>query len=161
MAAGRKQAVSLRIGASELRRVKQLGRRLGVGDSEIIRFAVKAMLAKLAPLCDPNIRGRRLLPMFVDEYATDFLQHFDLDSERLNDIMNTGTDDQTRIEMEDLQLLAMSGMRHQYQGVRFRAGAAPTLEPARVAPMRAHASRNFETVSSNAVVAMMAADGKK
>jgi Arc/MetJ-type ribon-helix-helix transcriptional regulator len=40
----RKQAVSIRMSASDVRKIKRLAERLGVRDSDIIRFAVKSML---------------------------------------------------------------------------------------------------------------------
>jgi len=49
---GRKQAVSLRLSAADIRKIKKLSKRLGVRDSDIFRYALKVMLAKLAPLCD-------------------------------------------------------------------------------------------------------------
>src|SRR5882762_169881 len=54
----RKQAVSIRLGESDIRNIKRIAKRLGVRDSDIIRFALKATLSRIAPLCDPAIRGR-------------------------------------------------------------------------------------------------------
>ena len=53
----RKQAVSIRMSAGDIRSVKKLARRLGVRDSDVIRLAVKSMLAKLGPLNDATVRG--------------------------------------------------------------------------------------------------------
>ena len=47
MVEGRKQAVSIRMNATDVRKVKKLASRLGVRDSDVIRFAVKNMLARL------------------------------------------------------------------------------------------------------------------
>ena len=46
---------------ADIRKVKKLAGRLGTRDSDIIRFAVKSMLAKLAPLYDGEVRGRNLV----------------------------------------------------------------------------------------------------
>ena len=51
----RKQAVSIRMSAADIRSVKRLAERLGVRDSDVIRFAVKVMLGRLAPLHDPGV----------------------------------------------------------------------------------------------------------
>jgi hypothetical protein len=107
----KKQAISLRIGTADLRRIKRLAERLGVHDSDVVRFAVKTMLTKLAPLCDPNTRGRSLVPVFV-ESGTDIFQHFDLDAVQLDTIINEGADDAECVEHTDLQLLAMTGIRN-------------------------------------------------
>jgi 16S rRNA U516 pseudouridylate synthase RsuA-like enzyme len=59
----RKQAVSIRLGEGDVRNIKRMAQRLGVRDSDIIRFAVKSMLSRIAPLCDDAIRGRNLVPV--------------------------------------------------------------------------------------------------
>ena len=51
----RKQAVSIRMSAADIRSVKRLAERLGVRDSDVIRFAVKVMLGRLAPLHDLGV----------------------------------------------------------------------------------------------------------
>lgn len=111
MVEAKKQAISLRIGSADLRRIKRLAGRLGVRDSDVVRFAVKTMLAKLAPLCDPNTRGKSLVPVFV-EAGTDIFQHFELDAVQLDTIINQGADDTECVEQTDLQLLAMTGLRN-------------------------------------------------
>lgn len=113
MQEGNKQAVSMRLGANDIRRIKRLAKRLGVRDSDIIRYALKVMLAKLAPLCDPSVRGRALMPVFVDS-GVEILQHFELDEDRLERIINDGVDQESRVEQTDLQLMAMIGMQRGY-----------------------------------------------
>ena len=58
MRESRKQAVSIRLGAGDIRKLKLLAERLGVRDSDVIRFALKWSLNRVAPLCDPEIRGK-------------------------------------------------------------------------------------------------------
>ena len=108
MVESRKQAISLRIGSADLRRIKRLAERLGVRDSDVVRFAIKTMMAKLAHLCDPNVRGRGLVPVFV-EAGGDIFQHFDLDATQLDSIINDGVDGDDCVALTDLQLLAMTG----------------------------------------------------
>jgi len=110
---GRKQAVSLRLSDGDIRKIKRLAKRLGVRDSDIIRYALKVMLARLAPLADPAVRGRSLIPVFVDS-GVDILQHFELDEEGLDRIINDGARDDDRVEQTDLQLMAMIGMQRGY-----------------------------------------------
>jgi hypothetical protein len=113
----RKQAVSIRMNAPDIRSVKRLAKRLGARDSDVIRFAVKVMLGRLAPLHDPHIRGRSLVPVFV-ESGTDIFRYFDLDSIRLDSIINDGADEQSRVEPDDIQLIAMSGIQQSYARLR-------------------------------------------
>jgi hypothetical protein len=113
MAEGRKRAVSLRVGDADLKKVKKLAQRLGARDSDVIRFALKSMLARLAPLCDANVRGRAVLPVFMD-VGLEMIRHFDLDGVRLNDIINTGAAKGLEIDEEDLQLIVMAGLQQSY-----------------------------------------------
>jgi hypothetical protein len=113
----RKQAVSIRMNAADIRNVKKLAKRLGVRDSDVIRFAVKVMLGRLAPLHDLQVRGRSLVPVFV-ESGTDIFRHFELDALRLDSIINEGADDDSRVEHDDIQLIAMSGIQQSYAKLR-------------------------------------------
>jgi hypothetical protein len=113
----RKQAVSIRMNSADIRNVKKLAKRLGVRDSDIIRFAVKVMLGKLAPLYDLQVRGKRLVPVFV-ESGTDIFRYFELDAIRLDTIINDGADEGSRVEQDDIQLIAMSGIQRSYARLR-------------------------------------------
>lgn len=121
----RKQAVSIRMNSADIRNVKKLAKRLGVRDSDVIRFAVKVMLGKLAPLYDLQVRGKRLVPVFV-ESGTDIFRHFELDALRLDTIINDGADEGSRVEHDDIQLIAMSGIQRSYARLRLSSiGNAP------------------------------------
>lgn len=109
----RKKAVSIRISSSDIRKIKRLAIRLGVRDSDVIRFAVKSMLAKLEPLHDPSMRGRSLVPVFVESGA-ELFHHFDLDAMRLESIINEEAEQGRRVDHEDIQLIAMSGAQQPY-----------------------------------------------
>jgi hypothetical protein len=113
----RKQAVSIRMTAADVRNVKRLAKRFGVRDSDIIRFAVKVMLRRLAPLHDPQVRGRSLVPVFV-ESGNEIFRFFELDAMRLDSIINEGVDEGSRVEHEDIQLIAMSGIQQSYARLR-------------------------------------------
>jgi hypothetical protein len=118
----RKKAVSIRISSSDVSKIKRLAKRLGVRDSDVIRFAVKSALAKLAPLQDPEVRGRNLVPVFV-ESGSELFHHFDLDAMRLENIINDDADDERRVDHEDIQLIAMSGVQQPY--LRWRLATTP------------------------------------
>jgi len=113
----RKQAVSIRMSAADIRGVKRLAERLGVRDSDVIRFAVKVMLGRLAPLHDLGVRGKSLVPVFV-ESGIDIFRHFELDALRLDSIINQGADADARVDSDDIQLIAMSGIQQSYARLR-------------------------------------------
>jgi hypothetical protein len=117
MIEARKQAVSLRVNAADLHKIKMLAQRLRARDSDIIRFAVKTMLARLAPLCDRSLHGRALLPVFI-EAGSDFFHHFDLDTARLEEIVNDGVNKAQEVEPDDLKLIVMAGTQEAYAKLR-------------------------------------------
>src|SRR3974390_1642379 len=97
----RKQAMSIRMHAADVRKVKRLAERLGVRDSDVIRFAVKRMLARLGPLHDPEVRGHNLVPVFV-ESGVELLRFFELDAARLEAIINDGVEATRRVDRDDV-----------------------------------------------------------
>jgi hypothetical protein len=109
----RKQAISIRMNAADVRKVKKLAQRLGVRDSDVIRFAVKCMLARLGPLYDPEVKGRNLVPVFV-ESGSELLRFFELDAARLDAIINGEADVTKRVDRDDIALLALSGAQEPY-----------------------------------------------
>jgi hypothetical protein len=117
----RKQAVSIRLGESDVRNIKRIAKRLGVRDSDIIRFAIKSTLNRVAPLCDPGIRGRNLVPVLV-ESGDELIRYFELDAFRLDSIINENVDGERGVERDDLALIAMSGLREEYLVMRLKDG---------------------------------------
>jgi len=92
---------------SDVRKLKKLASRLGVRDSDVIRFAVKSMLTRLGPLYDAEMRGRALVPVFV-EFGTELLRFFDLDGARLEAIVNEGVDCAVRVgDLPDSSLVSV------------------------------------------------------
>jgi hypothetical protein len=109
----RKQAISVRVSEADLGNLRRLARRLGVRDSDVIRVAIKSLLAKWSPLHDSAVNGRSLVPVFL-ENGTDLFRHFELDTPRLESIINDGAPIEGRVEAEDIQLIAMSGIQRSY-----------------------------------------------
>jgi hypothetical protein len=129
----RKQAVSIRLGEGDVRNIKRIAKRLGVRDSDVIRFAVKCMLNRIAPLCDDGIRGRNLVPVLV-ESGDELIRYFGLDAYRLDAIINEHAGSTPRVERDDIALLAMGGLREQYLVMRMQDGAVvphETVSPGR------------------------------
>jgi hypothetical protein len=114
---GRKQAVSIRMNATDVRKVKRLASRLGVRDSDVIRFAVKNMLARLGPLYDPEVHGRNLVPVFVESGA-ELLRFFDIDASKLEAIINQDVDVERRVDRDDIALLALTGSQEPYAALK-------------------------------------------
>ena len=125
----RKQAVSIRLGESDIRNIKRIARRLGVRDSDIIRFAIKSTLNRVAPLCDPGIRGRNLVPVMV-ESGDELIRHFELDAFRLDSIINENVEGGRQVDRDDIALLAMSGLREEYLVMRMTDGNATPVDSA-------------------------------
>ncbi len=119
----RKQAVSIRLGESDIRNIKRIAQRLGVRDSDIIRFAIKSTLSRIAPLCDPAIRGRNLVPVLV-ESGDELIRYFELDTFRLESIINGQAEESRQVDRDDIALLAMSGLREEYLLMRLKDGEA-------------------------------------
>jgi hypothetical protein len=114
---GRKRAMSIRINTADVAKVKRLAQRLGVRDSDIVRFALKTMLARMVPLCDPDVRGRNLVPVFVESGA-ELLRYFDLDANRLEAIINESVAADRRVERDDIALLALTGSQDAYAALK-------------------------------------------
>jgi hypothetical protein len=115
----RKQAVSIRLGESDIRNIKRIAQRLGVRDSDIIRFAIKSTLRRIAPLCDPGIRGRNLVPVLV-ESGDELIRYFEMDAFRLESIINAHVEEGRQVDRDDVALLAMSGLREEYLVMRLK-----------------------------------------
>ena len=114
----RKQNVSVRLSASDIKRVKEISDRLGVKKSDLVRFFVKNMLAKVMPLHDANIRGVDLLPTVLD-HGVEIIRYFDLDSEDLEEIINCDENDiQRKVSKEDIDLIVMSSISENYAHLR-------------------------------------------
>lgn len=102
---------------SDVRHIKRLAERLGARDSDVIRFAIKLMLGKLAPLQDPSVKGRHLMPVFL-ESGPDLMRHFELDAARVASIINDGVEPALCVEPDDIQLIALSGIQRSYLKLR-------------------------------------------
>src|ERR1700690_726543 len=113
----RKQAVSIRMSRSDVRNIKRLAERLGARASDVIRFAIKLMLAQLAPLQDPAVGGRGLVPVFL-ESGPELMRHFEIDAARIASIINDGVEADAQVDGEDIQLIAMSALQRTYLKLR-------------------------------------------
>jgi hypothetical protein len=106
--------------ATDIASVKKLAKRLGVRDSDVIRCAVKMMMTKIGPLADATVRGRNLVPVFM-ESGSDLFRHFDIDAIRLENIINDGAAVDAQVDHDDIQLIAMNGVQRSYVKLRLSA----------------------------------------
>ena len=113
----RRRTVSIRLASADIRNIKRFAKRLGVRDSDIVRFAIKSTFGRLAPLCDPAIRGRSLVPVLV-EAGDELIRHFELDAFQLEAIINDQVEPKDQVERDDIALLSMSGLRQDYLHMR-------------------------------------------
>jgi hypothetical protein len=111
--AKRKKAVSIRLASGDVRQIKAIAARLGTRDSDIVRFALRMLLSRIAPLGDPEVRGRRMIPMLT-EIGDELIRHFELDAARLRVLINEGAPANQRIDDADIALLAMSAAGAHY-----------------------------------------------
>ena len=117
MVEGRKRAISIRMSIADVKRIKKLAQRLNVRDSDVIRFAVKAMLSRHMPFYEPEARGRNLVPVLV-EAGVEFLRFFDLDTARLDSIINGEVEADKRVSREDLALITLAGVQEPYAALK-------------------------------------------
>jgi hypothetical protein len=113
----RKKGISVRMDTNDLEKLKHISSSLSVRDSDVIRFAIKSMLKRLAPLTREENSARDLLPVFI-EYGAELTRAFDLGADEIESIINTDNKDSTRIDREDIELLSISGSTESYQQLR-------------------------------------------
>jgi hypothetical protein len=113
VSAKRKKAVSIRLASGDVRQIKAIAARLGTRDSDIVRFALRMLLSRIAPLGDPQVCGRRMIPMLT-EIGDELIRHFELDAARLRMLINEGATPSQRIDDADIALLAMSASGANY-----------------------------------------------
>lgn len=123
--------ISVRLTFVDIQRMKELSTRLGIRESDLFRFSVRNVLEKLVLLNDKNVKGADLIPIWLE--CGDFLMdHFDLDIGKLNEIFNLNvTDPNQRIDMEDIELMAMSKLNPIYMIKKLSSLCKKQIDPSR------------------------------
>lgn len=104
----KKKIISIRISDSDHEKIKRIASRIKVNESSIIRLALKVMLQRITPLHDTRKRGKDVLPAFM-EFGKEMIHFFELDTERLDAIINDGVlDKDYLISRDDIELIAMA-----------------------------------------------------
>ena len=109
-----KKNISVRLGVADLRRVKEIALRLDVKESEIFRYAVKALSTRLMPLLNRQLSG---VPMLVAllESGEEMLRYFEFDAQQLDRLINASTPEgQAQVETDDIELLVIAGINREY-----------------------------------------------
>lgn len=110
----KKKNVSLRMSPNDIDRIRHIADRLGVKESDVLRFSVKQMLTRLAPFQEDSYHGVDLMPALL-EVGQDMVRFFELGVDQLNAIVNQGVTESERcIDPEDLKLLALSSANGKY-----------------------------------------------
>jgi hypothetical protein len=134
MANPRLQGISLRLSDADIRRIKAVSGRLGVRESDLLRFAIRTLLNQLSPLADPAVRGRELVPMLL-EHGAEIVREFGLDHHALAALVNEGVvgdDLVSRADLTALMLLAngaVTGPLKAEMQARFQAGTVVAPAP--------------------------------
>ncbi len=124
----KKKNVSLRLSQSDVEKIRHIADRLGVKDSDVLRFSIKQMLVKLAPFHEESYRGIDLMPALL-EVGEEMVRFFDLGAEQLHRIVNTDLDDPSRrIDQEDLKLLALSSVNGEYARLKLNSDSEIYVE---------------------------------
>ena len=127
-----KRSISIRISTSDYGRIKAISRRLRVREAEVFRFIVKVGLSEVAPLSYTNSTVLDLLSVFA-AHGDDLVGHFNLDALRLNRILNPeGNNQGPRIDVDDLELLAMTTLPERILVLRLQELVGHPIEPTAV-----------------------------
>ena len=124
-----KKNISVRLGVADLRRVKEIALRLGVKESEIFRYAVKALSTRLLPLLNRQLNG---VPMLVAllESGEEMLSYFEFDAQHLDRLINDGVGEQGAVAHEDIEMLAIGIINADYLASRISEKLSAHVEPA-------------------------------
>ncbi len=115
----RKKMVSLRVDTKDLNKTRGIARRLNVRESEVFRFALKVTLGRLGMFHDLSVVGRDLLPVFM-ELGTELVNHFDLDAEMVERLINEGAQDDNKVDWRDIELVTLAGSQDRYACLRLQ-----------------------------------------
>jgi len=125
----KKQNVSIRMSGSDLQKIKTIARRLKVRNSDVFRFVISSSLEKLGPLYDETVTGSDLLPMMI-ECGIDISRYFQLDSYRLDSLINKGVLKKEKlVDKADLELFGLAMRQEQYLYARLKDFANSQDEP--------------------------------
>ncbi len=125
-----KRSVSIRINTSDYGRIKAIGRRLKVRESDVFRFLLKIGLRETTALSQTKPSFEQLLKMFAS-HAADLVSHFNLSGRRLEQLLQAGDEGSAPVIAEqDIELLAASILPERYLAMRLHELTGADVPPA-------------------------------
>ncbi|NOZ37991.1 MAG: hypothetical protein GXP11_07990 [Gammaproteobacteria bacterium] len=112
--------ISVRMSEADHAKIKTTAKRLQVRHSDVVRYAIRTTLTRLSAFHNPELKGTTLLPTMI-EYCNELNRHFDLDADKLDNIINAETSEPNmQVARNDIELLALCGMPVEIIQERFR-----------------------------------------
>ena len=114
MAKKPKEMIALRLDPIDRRKIKAFSSRLAVTESDLIRYAIKRVLAELSPLGDQTLEGAELLPAFLG-HGLEMTRWLDLSEDKLDTVLHKDLEDKSlRVSKEDLRVVLTNGQTTGY-----------------------------------------------
>ena len=102
--------ISVRLSKTERRKIKATAKKLQVRSSDVVRYAIRTALTRLSAFHNPELCGTALMPTVI-EHCNELNRHFDLDADKLDEIINAETKEMEKlVARKDIELLALCGM---------------------------------------------------
>lgn len=128
----KRSCISVRLSETDHIKIKTTAKTLQVRDSDVMRYAIKTTLTRLAAFHSSELKGTTLLPTMI-EYCNELNRHFDLDADKLDSIINAEVITPHRqVARSDIELLALCGMPVEIIQQRFRQVTGIQLEDNKV-----------------------------
>ena len=114
MAKKPKEMIALRLDPIDRRKIKAFSGRLAVTESDLIRYAIKRVLAELSPLGDQTLEGAELLPAFLG-HGPEMTRWLDLSEDKLDTVLHRDLENESlRVSKEDLRMVLTNGQTTGY-----------------------------------------------
>jgi len=102
--------ISVRLSKTEQKKIKATAKKLQVRSSDVVRYAIRTALTRLSAFHNPESCGTALMPTVI-EHCNELNRHFDLDADKLDEIINAETKEMEKlVARKDIELLALCGM---------------------------------------------------
>ncbi len=112
--------ISVRLSATEQKKIKATVKKLQVRNSDIVRYAIRTTLVRLSAFYNPGFNGVTLLPTMI-KYCNELNRHFDMDADKLDKIINAEVSEPgSRVARNDIEMLALCGMPVEIIQQRFK-----------------------------------------
>ncbi len=109
-----KEMIALRLDPIDRRKIKASSRRLGVTESDLIRYAIKRVVDELSPLSDQALEGVELLPAFLG-HGPQMARWLDLGEDKLDAILHGDLENESlRVSKEDLRMVLTNSQSKGY-----------------------------------------------